>query len=253
MLEHKGSHRFAGKVAVVTGGSSGIGLAAARAFREEGARVAIMGRDEKKIAEAVAELGPDAFGFSGDVASVSDLSRFFEQVGKRFGAVDVLFANAGVVGQTPIETTEEAEFERIISTNVKGVFFTVQKALPMMPAGSSVVLCSSVVRQTATPGSSAYSSSKAAVMSMTRVLAQETVNRGIRVNAVSPGPTETPILDRDVGKEAADRTRRYLADQIPMKRLGTSQEIAEAVLFLASEQASFMTGQELVVDGGYTL
>lgn len=243
--------RFQGKVALVSGGNSGIGLAAARAFAREGARVAILGRDPKTLAAAAAELGAGAIAMAGDVANLADIDRWIAAVRERFGRIDALFVNAGIGRFVVIEESDEALFDSTFGVNVKGAYFTIQKALPLMPRGSAIVLNGSSVVEMGLPASSIYTASKAAVASLARSLTQELAPRGVRLNVVNPGPIETPIFAR-MGMDA-DATRSMVAGiqaQVPMGRMGAPEEIADAVLFLASDQSSFVQGASLLVDGG---
>lgn len=240
-----------GRTALVTGGSSGIGLATARALQDQGARVAIMSSSQHKLDRARTELGGDVLGIRGDVTSLDDLARMRSEVQSCFGALDILFANAGVAFATPIESTTEASYERLMNVNVKGVFFTVQSALPIMRDGASIILNTSWLNQVGTPGRALLSASKAAVRSFARTLSAELLERRIRVNAVSPGSIETPI-HRSSGQSEAD-FRSYaerVGAQAPIGRMGRPEEIAAAVLFLASDASSYMLGAEIVVDGG---
>ncbi|EJZ19451.1 SDR family oxidoreductase [Rhizobium sp. Pop5] len=240
-----------GKTALVTGGSSGIGLAAARMLRDNGARVAIIGRSEEKLALAVAELGGDTLPIQADVSSLEELSLAKARIEEAFGSLDILFANAGLALGTPIATTDEATYHRIMDVNVKGVFFTVQAILPLMREGGSIVLNTSWLNQVGTPGRAILSASKAAVRSFARTMSSELLDRKIRVNAVSPGSIETPIHR---GRDQSEEEFRSYADrvgaQVPLGRMGRPEEIASAVLFLASDASSYMLGAEIVVDGG---
>ena len=243
--------RFQNKVAVVTGGNSGIGLAAAKAFAAEGARVAIFGRDAKTLAAARSELGPRSIAVQGDVSRVPDLQKLFDTVAKEAGHVDALFVNAGIARFAPIEAVDEDFYESQFATNVKGAFFTIQKALPLMPRGGSIVINSSTVIDVGIPSTSVYTATKAAVASLARSLAQELATRGIRLNIVKPGPIETPIFGRMGMSEAeiqgfADQTR----SQVPMGRFGSAEEVARAVLFLSSDDGSYVHGTSIHVDGG---
>ncbi|MFP5454609.1 MAG: SDR family oxidoreductase [Alphaproteobacteria bacterium] len=240
-----------GKTALVTGGSSGIGLAAARLLRDKGARVAIMGSSQEKLDRAVADLGNDVVALRGDVTSLDDLAKVRDALETAFGGLAILFANAGVAFGTPIATTDEAGYHRMMDVNVKGVFFTVQAVLPLMREGGSIVLNTSWLNQVGTPGRALLSASKAAVRSFARTLAAELIDRKIRVNAVSPGSIETPI-HRSNG-QSEEEFRAYaekVGAQVPMGRMGRPEEIAAAVLFLASDASSYMLGAEIVVDGG---
>lgn len=240
-----------GKVAVITGGNSGIGLAAARRFVREGAKVALFGRDATTLDAAVAELGGDAIGVAGDVQSLADLDRLYEAVKDRFGSIDLLFVNAGVANMRPIEDVDETHFDQVFGVNVKGAYFTVQKALPLMEDGGAIVLNTSIANQLGSPNMSVYAASKAALRSLARTFAAELVSRGIRVNAVSPGPIETPIFSRlDLPAEAMEDMAAAFVSQVPLKRFGAADEVASAVLFLSSPESSFVLGHELVVDGG---
>ena len=239
-----------GKTALITGGSSGIGLATARRLVADGARVAITGTDDSKLAAAVAEVG-GVFTIRADVRSLSDLRFMAKEVGARFGKLDILFANAGVAYSTPIATTGEEAFDQLMTVNVKGVFFTVQSVLPIMADGGTIILNASWLNQVGTAGRAALSASKAAVRSFARTLSAELVDRRIRVNAVSPGPTETPLHR---GAEQTEEEFRAYAEKVgarvPAGRMGRPEEIAAAVAFLASDDASFMLGAEIVIDGG---
>jgi NAD(P)-dependent dehydrogenase (short-subunit alcohol dehydrogenase family) len=240
-----------GKTALITGGSSGIGLATARLLQEHGARVAITGTNPGKLASARAELGDAAVVIQADVTSQEDLHRLQQELKQAFGSLDILFANAGVAFGTPIDTTDEASYDRLMDVNVKGVFFTVQAVLPLMREGGSIILNTSWLNQVGTPGRSLLSASKAAVRSFARTLSAELLPRRIRVNAVSPGSIETPIHR---GRDQTDEEFRAYAErvgaQVPLGRMGRPEEIAAAVLFLAGEGSSYMLGAEIVVDGG---
>ena len=245
------SKRLEGKVAVVTGGNSGIGLATAKLFREHGAKVAISGRDKKSLDEAIAAIGSGTIGIQSDVRELAGLDRLFETVSKRLGKIDVLFANAGVAKFAPIADTPEALYDEVFDINVKGTFFIIQKAIAYLNDGATIVLNTTFFNQTGAPGTSVYSASKAAVRSFVRVAAAELVARGIRVNAVSPGPIATPIYGRlGLPKEAVDAMAQSILAQVPMKRFGQPEEVASTVLFLASSDASYITGVEVEVGGG---
>lgn len=245
--------KFENKRIVITGGNSGIGLAAAKEFINEGARVIILGRDRKTLDQAVAELGPQATGIQGDITSNADLDRLYTEVKAKFGQIDVLFANAGVALFAPFEQTDEALFNANFDVNVRGSFNTVQKGLALLSEKSSVIFNTSVVGVKGFPGTSAYSASKAALRSLVRTLAAELVAKGIRVNAVSPGPIETPIYGRlGMPEEAVKQMASGFEAANPMKRFGQANEVAKAVLFFASDDSSYITGAELAIDGGLT-
>lgn len=240
--------RFENKVVVITGGSDGIGLETAKGFAAEGAHVYITGRRQEHLAAAVREIGNGAVGVQGDVAIPADLDRLYARIGRDHGRVDVVFANAGIAETQPLGAIDEAHFDRMFAVNVKGLLFTVQKALPLMGAGGAIVLNGSVAGSKGFAGQSLYNASKAAVRSFARSWTNDLKERGIRVNVVAPGGTETPlmrgILDARPGFEEA------LNQQVPLGRLGRPDEVAKAVLFLASAESSFIAGSELFVDGG---
>jgi NAD(P)-dependent dehydrogenase (short-subunit alcohol dehydrogenase family) len=243
--------RLEGKTAVVTGGNSGIGLAIAKSFKEEGARVAIFGRNPDSLAAAVAELGDGSISVQGDVSQLEDLDRLYSEVDAKFGKVDVLVANAGIGEFLPLEAADEAHFSRVADVNFKGAFFTVQKAVPYLNEGASVVLTSSALNQMGWPGASVYSATKAAVRSLARTFSAELIGRGIRVNSLSPGPIETPIFDK-LGLPQADLDgfKGQITEQSPISRFGQPHEMAKAALFLASGDSSYVVGADLVADGG---
>jgi len=243
--------RFKNKVAVVTGGNSGIGLATARAFAREGARVAITGRNEATLNAAQRELGPDVLAVKADFSRVSEIGTAMDRIKERFGRIDALFVNAGVGRFVPFEEVTEAFFDETMATNLKGAFFTVQKAVPLLSRGAAVVLNASINAHMGMPGSSVYGASKAAVVNLAKTLSADLLQRGIRVNVVSPGPVATPILDRMGLPEAETRQlKERITEQVPLKRFGHPDEIAAAVLYLSSDESAFVVGTELVVDGG---
>ncbi|MEM1186877.1 MAG: SDR family oxidoreductase [Pseudomonadota bacterium] len=244
--------KLEGKVAVVTGGNSGIGLSTARSFIEQGAKVAIFGRNQVTVDRAVETLGENAMGVAGDVTRLEDLDRLVDRTQAAFGKVDILFANAGLGVFAPIELVDEAAFDKQINSNVKGVFFTVQKFLPLMHKGSSVVVTASAVHEKGVATGSLYFASKAAVRSLARSLGAELAERGIRVNSLSPGIVRTSFAEKT--NVAADDFEGFIGmvkSQAPLQREGTVEEMANAALFLASNDSSYMTASDLVVDGGW--
>jgi NAD(P)-dependent dehydrogenase (short-subunit alcohol dehydrogenase family) len=243
--------RLEGKVAVVTGGNSGIGLATAKRLQEEGARVAISGRSRKTLDDAVKTIGNGVLAVQSDVAKLADIDKLFAEVSQKLGKIDVLFVNAGVAKFAPLADTTEALFDEQFDINVKGSYFTIQKALPFLNDGASIILNTSVADRKGTAGASAYSATKAAMRSLARTAAAELVERGIRVNTVAPGPIVTPIFGRTgLPQEAIDEFAKSINAQVPMKRFGQPEEVAGAVAFLASQDASYITGVEINVDGG---
>jgi NAD(P)-dependent dehydrogenase (short-subunit alcohol dehydrogenase family) len=239
------------KVAVVTGGTSGIGFAAARRFVQEGLQVFITGRRKAELDAAVAKLGKDATGIQGDVSNLADLDRLYATVEREAGHIDVLFANAGLGEFLPLEAITEEHFDRTFDANVKGVVFTVQKALPLLRDGGSIILNGSIVSITGTAALSVYSATKAAVRSFARSWMLELKVRKIRINVLSPGPIDTPGLSGLVpNAEQAAGLKARLVEGVPLGRLGTPQEMANVAWFLASEQSSFVNGAEFFADGG---
>ena len=242
-----------GKTALITGGNSGIGLATARLMLAQGARVAITGRDRAKLDESVAELGDNVLAIQADLNDPEGLAEVARAVGHAFGTLDIVFANAGISGSTPLGSTTLEAFQNVLNTNLTSVFFTLQAVLPLLVDGSAIVLNGSVMRELGAAGSAAYSATKAGVTSMAKVFATELAPRGIRVNTVIPGATRTPIWTRGARAGATlDATESFLAPRIPMGRLAEAEEVANAVLFLASPRASGITAAEIVVDGGTT-
>jgi len=245
------TQRLAGKVAVVTGGNSGIGLATAKRFAAEGAHVFITGRRQKELDAAVREIGPAATSVVGDVSNLADLDRLYATVKAKKGRIDVLFANAGIAEFAPIAEVTEEHYDKTFDINVKGLVFTVQKALPLLPDGASVILNASIVSIKGLPAMSVYSATKAAVRSFARSWTTDLKERRIRVNVVSPGPIATPAVERLAGGKAeAEQFMANMAQSVPMGRVGDPDEIAKAVVFLASDESSYVTGIELFVDGG---
>jgi NAD(P)-dependent dehydrogenase (short-subunit alcohol dehydrogenase family) len=245
--------KLTNKTAVITGGNSGIGLATAKEFIKEGARVIIMGRDQKTLDAALKELGSQATGIRGDITNTADLDKLFAEAKSRFGKIDILFANAGVAIFAPFDQTDEKLLDANFDVNVKGSFNTVQKALALLSEKSSIIFNTSVVGVKGFPGTSAYSASKAALRSLVRTLASELVSKGVRVNAVSPGPIDTPIYGKlGMTEEAVKEMAAGFQSINPMKRFGNAAEVAKAAVFFASEDSSYITGAELAVDGGMT-
>ena len=240
-----------GKIAVITGGSSGIGLATAQTFINEGAKVVITGRKQETIDAALAILGENAVGIRGDVANLADLDTLFATVKEKFGTIDVLFVNAGVAFFAPLEASSEELYDQIMNVNLKGAFFSVQKALPLLRDGASIILTSSIANQLGLENSSVYSATKAGLRSLARTFSAELIGRGIRVNVVSPGPIVTPIFDKmGLPQEAVEEFGKTITEQVPMKRFGTADEVANTVLFLASSDSSYVLGSEIVIGGG---
>jgi NAD(P)-dependent dehydrogenase (short-subunit alcohol dehydrogenase family) len=243
--------RLEGKVAVVTGGSSGIGLATARRLAEEGAHVFITGRRQAELDAAVKQIGRQATGVRGDVGSLRDLDDLYAEVKRQHGRIDILFANAGTAELAPLGAITEEHFDKIFGVNVKGLLFTVQKALPLFRDGGSIILNASIVASKGLEASSVYSATKAAVRSFARTWTVDLKGRGIRVNAISPGPIDTPGID-NLGqtREQIEEFKKNVVAAVPMGRMGDPDEIAKAALFLASDDSSYVTGVELFVDGG---
>ncbi len=238
-----------GKVAVVTGGASGIGLATAALFIERGARVVVTGRRASELDAAVARLGPKAHGVAGDVSKLADLDALYAEVGRTFGRIDILFANAAIAEFAPIGAISEEHYDRLFDINVKGLFFTVQKALPLIVDGGAIILDSSNASAEGTPAFGVYSAGKAAVRSFARTLTSELKERRIRANVVSPGATETPIYGKlGLSERQVEELRDYLSTRTPLGRIGRPEEIAQAVLFLATN--TYVAGVDLLADGG---
>lgn len=237
--------QLSGKIAVVTGGNSGIGVAVARRFQNEGAKVIITGRRQAALDAAVADLGPDVTAVQGDVTSAADLDRLAATIRNSHGRLDSLVVNSGVAEPAALTEITPAHFDKIFDINVRAALFTVQALLPLMADGGSIVLVGSIAGFIGTPSYTAYGASKAAIRSFARTWAKELAPRGIRVNTLSPGPIDTPIFDN-----APDELREAITQMIPLARFGRPEEAAAAALFLASSESSFMTGAELCVDGG---
>jgi NAD(P)-dependent dehydrogenase (short-subunit alcohol dehydrogenase family) len=240
-----------GKIALITGGNSGIGLATAKQFVGEGAYVFITGRRNAELTAAVKDIGRSVAGVQGDVSNLGDLDRLFAQIKREKGKLDIVFANAGVATYAPFGKITEEHYDSIFNINVKGLLFTVQKALPLVPDGASIILNASIVASKGLTANSVYSATKAAVRSFARTWTTDLKDRHIRVNAVSPGPIDTPGLNELAASTGAGEQRlRMIASSVPLGRLGTPNEIAKAVVFLASDDSSYITGTELFVDGG---
>jgi NAD(P)-dependent dehydrogenase (short-subunit alcohol dehydrogenase family) len=243
--------RLEGKVAVVTGGNSGIGLATAKRFQEEGARVAISGRSRKTLDEAAKAIGNGVLAVQADVAKLADLDKLYTEVSQKLGKIDVLFVNAGIAKFATLAETSEGTYDEQFDINTKGAYFTIQKAIPLLNDGASIILNTSVADIQGQIGTSAYSATKAALRSFARTAAAELAERGIRVNTVAPGPIVTPIFGRTgLPKEAVDEFAKKIVAKVPLKRFGQPEEVAATVAFLASRDASYITGVEINVDGG---
>ena len=241
--------RLEGKIAVITGGSSGIGLATAKRFVKEGAYVFIIGRRQAELDKAAAEIGSNVTAVKGDVANPNDLDRLYQTVAAKKGKLDILFANAGIADPVPTPDVTTEHYDKTFGVNARGVFFTVQKALPLMKDGGSIIVNGSGAWQKGIPMYSTYSATKAALRSFVRTWTAELAGKGIRANMVSPGPIETPLLEAQFGPSVGAMKDRFIA-MTPMQRIGRPEEIASAVLFLASDESSFITGVDLPVDGG---
>ncbi len=240
------------KVAVITGGNSGIGLAIAKEFANQGASVAICGRNAKSLAEVVGQIGDGTLAVQADVSKLDDLETLFTQTGERFGKIDVLVVNAGIARFVPIENMTEEVFDEVSDINFKGAYFTVQKALPHLNDNASIILVSSVLNSKGMAASSVYSATKAALRSMARTLSTELVGKGIRVNVLSPGPVETPIYGKlGLPEEALEGMAKDISAQVPLKRFGSADEMAQVALFLGSSASSYVVGAEIVADGGF--
>jgi NAD(P)-dependent dehydrogenase (short-subunit alcohol dehydrogenase family) len=248
--------KLTGKKALITGGNSGIGLATARLFIAEGAQVAITGRDQETLDEAVAELGANARGYRADITVAEDRKQLFATLAKDFGKLDIVFANAGISGRTPTGSTDEAIFEKVIHTNLNGAFFTVNSAAPLMNDNGSIIFNGSVHNYLGQPGVAAYAATKGGLVSMAGSIAADLAPRKIRVNVVAPGATKTPIWRRgaraNATAEESSKVSDFFSSTVPLGRWGEAEEVAKAVLFLASDDSSYINAVELMVDGGLT-
>ena len=244
-------NKLEGKIVVITGGNSGIGLATAKRFVSEGANVFIFGRRQNEIDAGVSEIGKNVIGIQGDVSNLADLDRLFDVVKVQKGHLDILFANAGIAQFAPLGEISEKHFDKIFRINVKGLLFTVQKALPILVDGGSIILNASIGTSKGVEKSSVYSATKAAVRSFARTWTVDLRDRKIRVNAISPGPIDTPIFNSITqNEEQSELFKKNIVNAVPMKRMGSPDEVAKVVSFLASDESSYITGIELFVDGG---
>src|SRR6059058_1298860 len=253
-MKHNAKHagKLEGKIALITGGNSGIGLATAKQFVSEGAYVFITGRRELELVAAAKDIGKNVTGVQGDVSNLGDLDRLFARIKREKGTLDIVFANAGVAKYGPLGKITEEHYDSIFNINVKGLLFTVQKALPLLPDGASIILNASIVASKGLSSNSVYSATKAAVRSFARTWTTDLKSRRIRVNAVSPGSIDTPGLsDLLASSETGQQRRAMISNMVPLGRFGTPDEIAKAVVFLASDDSSYITGTELFVDGGF--
>lgn len=245
------AQRFKGKVAVVTGGNSGIGLGVAKAYAKEGAKVAITGRNEKTLEAAAKEIGEGTLAIQSDAGKVAEIEAAMKKIKERFGRIDALFVNAGIGQFVPFEQITEKFFDDTVDINMKGVFFTVQRAIPLMSKGSAIVLNASINAHLGMPGTTVYGATKAAVLNMAKTLSADLLVKSIRVNAISPGPITSALLARDGStQEKLQETKDWIQSKVPIKRFGTPEEIAAAVLYLTSPESAFVIGTELIIDGG---
>lgn len=246
--------RLAGKTVLITGGNSGIGLATARLFRDHGARLVITGRSQSGLEQAQQALGDAVIALRSDAGDLAQIDALMATVADRFGQLDTLVLNAGVARAAPIDGATEAQFDEMFAVNVKGTYFTIQKALPLLRPGASIIVTTSIANQVGTPAMSIYGASKAALRSLVQTLGLELIGRGIRVNAISPGPIATPIFERfGLPAEVAQGIKAQIAGKSPMQRFGQPEEVAKVALFLASDDASYVVGEEIVVDGGMSV
>jgi NAD(P)-dependent dehydrogenase (short-subunit alcohol dehydrogenase family) len=246
--------KLSGKTVLITGGNSGIGLATAKLFREHGARIAITGRDNASLAQAKSVLGNDALAIQSDAGKLADIESLMQQVQKQFGQLDILFVNAGIAQAAPFEFVTEQQFDDMVRIDIKGVFFTIQKALPLLTKNASIIVTTSITNQMGSPNVSVYGACKAALRSLVQTLGLELVGRGIRINAISPGPIDTPMFGKfGLPDEVVQGIKADMMNKSPIKRFGAPEEVAKVALFLASEDSSYIVGDEIVVDGGMSL
>ncbi|TAN79542.1 MAG: SDR family oxidoreductase [Gallionella sp.] len=246
--------RLKGKTVLITGGSSGIGLATARLFRAEGARLAITGRDPERLAAAQAELGSETLVIRSEAGNLTEIDSLMEQVKNSFGQLDVLFLNAAGGTPAPIELVSEAQFDETVSVNFKGIFFSIQKALPLLSGNASIIVTTSITNRTGSPNFSVYGASKAALRSLVQSLGLALISRGIRINAINPGPIDTGGFRRlPLPQDALQSIKSNIEGISPIKRFGTPEEVAKVALFLASDDSAYVVGEEIVVDGGISL
>lgn len=246
--------KLKGKTVLITGGSSGIGLATAKLFRDEGARLAITGQDPDGLARAREELGSETLVIRSNAGNLADIESLMKQVDQHFKRLDVLFINAAVAKAASIEQVSETRFDEIMGINCKGMFFTIQKALPLFGNSASIIVTTSITNQLGSPNFSVYAASKAALRSLVQSLSLELIGRGIRINAISPGPIATPMFERfGLPADMVQAIKSEIEHKSPIKRFGTPEEIAKVALFLASDDSSYLVGGEIVVDGGMSL
>lgn len=246
--------RLSGKNALITGGNSGIGLATAKLFREHGARLAITGRDPASLEQVRMTLGGDVLAVQSDAGKLGDIESLMHQAGEHFGQLDILFVNAATAYATPFELVTETEFDEMATVNFKGIFFTIQKALPLLSTNASVIITTSITNQMGSPNFSVYGACKAAQRSLVKSLGLELIGRGVRINAISPGPISTPMYGRiGLPDDVEQMIKAKILDKSPIQRFGDPEEVARVALFLASDDSSYIVGDEIVVDGGMSL
>lgn len=246
--------KLTGKNALITGGNSGIGLATARLFLEHGARLAITGRDPASLEQARVALGGDVLALQSDAGSVGDIGQLMHHMGEQLGRLDILFVNAAIAHVKPFELVTELEFDEMANVNFKGVFFTIQKALPLLSNNASIIVTSSIANNMGSPGFSVYGACKAALRSLVKTLGLELIGSGIRINAISPGPIATPMYGRiGLPDEMEQTIKAGIQEKSPIQRFGDPEEVARVALFLASDDSSYIVGDEIVVDGGMSL